>query len=387
MGIPLIPAWLEQVLGVCLALLVLLDVFLTVLYARIGAGILSYRIARAIWLILRGPPRFGPRRGALLSFCGPTILVMVVGFWALALTCGMALIIHPRLGTSVTSISGRTPTDFISALYAGGISMAIVGDSTFEPQTSGFRLLYLLNSLIGISMLSLTLMYLMQVYNALYLRNAFAFKVHLASAETGDAAELIAGLAPEGKFDGGYATLSQLGAEMTGIKESHHFYPVLFYFRFRDPAYSVSRTALVLFDTVTLIKSGLDDVRYAWIKESAALAQLWRASMILVTRLAEAFIPGDLPDPSKQPNEETRERWRRRYFAGLRRLREAGLQTVMDEQSGAELYLTLRARWDGHIKALAPALAYGIEEVDPAGCYPESIEQRPEFRARLRSPG
>jgi hypothetical protein len=42
-------------------------------------------------------------------------------------------------------------------------------------------------------------------------------------------------------------------------KETHHFYPVLFYFRFREPYYSVSRFALVSPDTVTLIKSALDD--------------------------------------------------------------------------------------------------------------------------------
>ncbi len=37
---------------------------------------------------------------------------------------------------------------------------------------------------------------------------------------------------------------------MTGVKESHHFYPVLFYFRFREPFYSVSRSARLALDTV-----------------------------------------------------------------------------------------------------------------------------------------
>jgi len=40
----------EQVAGALLMAVVLLDVFLTVLYARIGTGIISTRLARATWL-------------------------------------------------------------------------------------------------------------------------------------------------------------------------------------------------------------------------------------------------------------------------------------------------------------------------------------------------
>jgi hypothetical protein len=380
----LMAPWLEQTLGALLALFIFIDVFLTVLYARIGAGILSYWIARWIWLLfLQVSTRFSRHAGGPLSFCGPAILVAVIGAWALALACAMGLIIHPKLGTAVVATNGPTPTDFISAIYAGAISMAIVGESNFAPQTSAFRLFYLMNSLAGMSVISVTLMYLMQVYTALLRRNTFGFNVHLASGETGDAAELVAGLAPEGQFDGGYSMLAGFGTELTGIKESHHFYPVLFYFRFQDPAYSVSRVSLVLFDTVTLIKSALDDERYAAIKESAAVTQLWRGCMILVARLAETFLPYDLPDPNRRPDEETRARWRRRYRAALRRLRQAGIQTIADEEAGAGLYCSLRARWDPHVQNLAPALAYRIDEVDPAGCYPESTERRPEFRSRL----
>lgn len=382
----MIPPWVEQTLGALLALFIFVDVFLTVLYARIGAGILSHRIARWIWLLFKHvTTRFSRNPGGPLSFCGPAILVAMVGAWALGLAVAMGLIIHSRLGTSVLATNGPTPTDFISAVYAGAISMSIVGESNFAPQTSAFRVFYLMNSLIGMSIISVTLMYLMQVYTALYRRNSFGFSVHLASAETGDAAELLAGLAPEGQFDAGYSMLAGFGTEVTGVKESHHFYPVLFYFRFRDPAYSVSRVSLVLFDTVTLIKSGLDDERYAAVKESAAVTQLWRGCMILVARLAETFVPDDLPDPNWRPDEETRARWRRRYKAALRRLQQAGIQTIADEAAGAELYCSLRARWDPHVQTLAPALAYKIDEVDPAGCYPESIERRPEFRSRLHS--
>ena len=58
---------------------------------------------------------------------------------------------------------------------------------------------------------------------------------------------------------------------MRAVKESHHFYPVLVYFRFNEPYYRLSRLTTILLDAVTLIKSGLDDEEFASLKESAAV--------------------------------------------------------------------------------------------------------------------
>ncbi len=109
--------WLEPTLGFALMGLVLLDVFSTVLYARIDSGILGFRIARVTWAVFHGISKaFGRRGGLVLPFCGPIILVLVLFVWALILTLGTALIIHPKLGSSVTATTGSTPTDFITAM-------------------------------------------------------------------------------------------------------------------------------------------------------------------------------------------------------------------------------------------------------------------------------
>src|SRR3954452_2030043 len=266
------PGWLEQVMGALLVLLVLADLVLTVLYARAGTGIVGVRLARATWAAFRAVAgALGPRGGDVLAFCGPAILVLLVAAWALALTLGAALVMHPLLGTAITAQSGETPTDFVAAMYAGGSSMAIVGSSDFAPQTGWARILYLFNSLVGMSVVSLTLTYVMQVYAALQRRNALGLKLHLITAETGDAAELVARLGPRGQFSAGYSDVAELGSGMAQTKEAHHFYPLLFYFRFRQPFYSVSRSAFLALDAVTLIRSALDDQRHGWLKESAAV--------------------------------------------------------------------------------------------------------------------
>jgi hypothetical protein len=362
------PPRLEQALGALLVLLVLVDVFLTVLYARLGTSIVTRRVAFLTWwLFHRGSKPFGRRRYVVLSFCGPVVLVLMVGVWALALTVGLALVMQPELGRGIQATSGGTPTDFVSAMHASGSSMAVVGSSDFSPRTSALRLLYLFNSVIGMSVMSLTLTYLLQVYTALHQRNALGLKLHLLAGETGDAAELLARIGPEGKFETTYSNIAELASAMTEVKEAHHFYPVLFYFRFREPYYAVSRFAFVTLDATTLLESALDDERYGWFKRSASVAQLRRAAMVLVTTLEDTFLPGGAPDGPDPPHQQTLERWRHRYGAALVRLREAGIRTIADERVGAELYLSSRAGWDRYVAALAPAMGFDLAEIDPAG--------------------
>lgn len=66
---------------------------------------------------------------------------------------------------------------------------------------------------------------------------------------------------------------------------------MLFFFRFREPYCSVSRTSLPSLDTVSLIESALDNKEYSWLKESAAVEDLWRATRQELRILADDFLP------------------------------------------------------------------------------------------------
>ncbi|HZQ10835.1 MAG TPA: hypothetical protein VFD70_29935 [Anaerolineae bacterium] len=77
--------------------------------------------------------------------------------------------------------------------------------------------------------------------------------------------------------------------------------------------------------------------------------------------LAKTFIPKtDLDAP---PDEQTCKRWKRRYTAGVERIRRAGIKTT---ESGAEQYISLRTQWDRYITLLAPQFAYNLDEIDTA---------------------
>src|SRR5438105_151544 len=147
----------EQVAGAVLGLAILLDVFLTVLYARAGTGLFSNFISRLVATLFRSVAKhFGKMRGAILAYCGPLALLSVVGFWSFFMAVSAGLIIHPYLGTSVKSSSSPNDSNFITALYAGGNSLSIVGTGSYSPQTIAFKIYYIYNSLIGTAVISLT---------------------------------------------------------------------------------------------------------------------------------------------------------------------------------------------------------------------------------------
>ena len=374
---------LELVAGAVIVLLVILDVFFTVLYARIGAGIMSPKIARATWWIFSRAARLSrSQHDKILSFCGPAILVNLLVMWAMLLTLGAGLIIHPALGTSVTVTTGTTPTDFISALYAGGSSMAIVKASDVTPDTDIYRLYFLFNSLLGASIISLTVTYLMQVYNALQRRNTLAYKLFLQTGETNDAAELIAGLGARGSFQCGYTSLADIAVEMTIALEAHHFYPVLFYFRFPRPIYGVAYFTLLALDEVSLIKSALSDEELAWLKESVPVTQLWRSALLLANTQEKRSRQAGAADEAREPSADDVDRWRRRYHAAVRRIREAGIATRPDDDAGAGNYVEMRSQWHHQLMRAMQLMGYSADEIDPMTHDPESSEQRMPFAAR-----
>ena len=67
--------------GAVLMASALLDVFVTVLYARAGTGILSPFVTRGAWRLFRVVARaFGRRAGLVLALCGPAVVVSLILF-------------------------------------------------------------------------------------------------------------------------------------------------------------------------------------------------------------------------------------------------------------------------------------------------------------------
>ena len=347
-----------QVVGTALMLLFLADIFLTVLYARAGTGLLAPRWNRAIWRLLRGVARLaGKRGGTVLTVAGPLIVVSLIGFWSIGLALGASLIIQPELGTAIRPAGGQASTDFVTALLVAGNSLSIVGGGDYSPHTTGTRLLFLLNSLIGASVLSLVLSYLVQVYSALRERNALALAVDLMTDGTGDAAVMLAKLMPKGEAGDATGELGNLVRSLAATKEAHHFYPLLFYFRFEEPLYAVSRFSFVLLDATTLIDTALDRDRYGALAASAPVAAVRRGARLLLETLDSHF-----PTVGNRADAPA-ETWRLRQSYGAAVLTLAGAE-IATRPDGVDGYVAARIAWEPLVGRVAPTLGYAMPEID-----------------------
>ena len=360
----------EAWLGAAVIAAAMFDMLLTILYSRIGqrglsrfgAGVGSVFVARTIWWLLRRvAPVFGRHGRGLLTLAGPLSVLVVLVLWVASLVVGAALLIHPHLGDSIVASNGETPTDFVAALLAGAASLSLGSAGDLVPKSGGMRVLYLIDSVIGALIVALVVSYVMPVYNGLRTRNSLALSLELLSRETSDAEEVVASLGPRGDFAAGQTVLGDLATRMVSVKEAHHFYPLLFFFHTGTAQHSLVRCLRLALDTVSHLQACLDDERYASVKESGSVAQLQRATMLLVETLASTFLPRrmerDVVDEGPQPH------WREQYRRACRRLAEAGIATRSDGEAGARDYERSRAQWDAHVRRMGLYLEH--QEDDP----------------------
>jgi hypothetical protein len=87
-------------------------------------------------------------------------------------------------------------------------------------------------------------------------------------------------LMPAGDSSNARTELGHLVRPLAAVKKAHHLYPLLFYFRFEESLYGVSRFSFVLLDLATPIETTLDRRRYGTLMSSAPLASLRKGASL-----------------------------------------------------------------------------------------------------------
>jgi len=315
--------WLAQVIGMGLVLLAIADIYMTVLYPRGDKGIVSLPLSRGLWQLFRLIARATPKnRNSILSYMGPTLMVVTIVVWILLYLIGFALIYWPALGSEIQMESGETPTDFLAAIYYSGFTFSTLGTGDITPQTNTYRLLMILQALLGFSTLTMTLTYLESVYSQLIQRNVFALNLHQRTARTADAAEMLARFGSSGSFDSSvHQNLTNMTKDLLNILESHHSYPALGYFRMTEVYYALAQMTWVVMDTVTLIRSALNEENYRSLVHSSSVTELEEGGMQFLMELSNSFIPRH---PILASGAE--QMWRERYDHAVQRLETAGIE-------------------------------------------------------------
>jgi hypothetical protein len=352
-------SWLIQCLGIGIILIILVDVYLTVLYPRSGRNTLSLLLSKGIWELFRWLASL-PLKGKqeILSYCGATLLITVVVFWVCSLTLGFALLIWPTLSHGIQASQGQTPTDFATAIYYSGFTLTTLGVGDLIPKTGFWRSITVLEAAIGFSIITATITYLLSVYGALNRRNTFALSLYHRSGNRANAVDLLIGLKGFGRFELATQDISGITRDLLFLLESHHSYPVLHYFRFREARYSLSQMALVSLDLATLIKTALHPQIYQPLIDSSAVAELENGGLDLLSQVANSFLNENVLNQTLQ-----RQDWRQRYYKAVERLQNHNIETVSDLETGADHYVAMREQWDSIVVALAKYMDYSWNDI------------------------
>jgi len=344
-----------QIIGTVLACLALIDIFVTVLHPRVDNSLLSLRVARGVWWLFRAmAQKMRKGRGSFLSYAGPITIVAIISVWVLLLLLGFALIVWPELGSAIQAGQGETPTDFFTAVYYAGFSLATLGTGDLVPQTATYRMLIVLKSILGFSVFTLILSYVTSVYSKLTSRNTFALSLHHRTADTADSAELLARLAADNNIVTLHQDISQIAHDLIHLLESNNSYPVLFYFRYRQTYYTLPRILYLTIDMATLLKTAFDPEKYQAIINSSGAAELWFGGNHMLEEFCRNLIP---KVPTKE--QESREaRWRSHYFQALKRLEAEGIKTISDPETGADSYVAMRYQWASKLEKLIYYMGY-----------------------------
>lgn len=213
--------WVASVVGVALVVLVLSDLFLTLLHPS-GRGRLNRAVMEGVWWLLRRP---GLRRAA--SITGPVGVASVVLLWLLLSIIGWALVYLPFVPGSFSyadDLQPRLRSDLLDAVYISTVTLATLGFGDIVPSTSWLRLLVPVQALTGFAVLTAAVTWIMQLYPALGRRRALASR--LAALRRADASGQLRRLHPASAsalLGGVTAELSRIAVDITHYPETAYF--------------------------------------------------------------------------------------------------------------------------------------------------------------------
>ena len=355
------------VLGLSILLLVVYDVYATILHARGRSGPIGETLNRTIWraarfLAFRFPR---PRRHRLLNVVGPTLLPLLIIVFIALLIVGFALIYYPRMPENFSVQPGVDAADspWMSSLYFSGVTLTTVGYGDIAPRSTGMRLAALFESASGFALISLAITYLITVYRALERKRAVAISFYHQAEEGANVAAFIAHHFVAGQFYGLTTTLRMATRDIQGLLESHVEHPVIHYFHPLEVYKSLPRMLFLSLEICAVIRSCLDEREYAETVNHPEVRTLEASSRhILQALLVSLELERRSRRRKETPFEESR-RWRDRFEQTQAQLKEAEIKMRADEAAAWEFYRARREEWEAQLHRFSRHLGYDWDEI------------------------
>lgn len=266
---------LAAIAGIAIIVAVLLDAFETVVLPRRVQRAFRltswfYRHTWVPWAKLARLIKNPNRRAAFLSYFGPSSLIILLGFWALGLIFGFALVEY-GIGEHVRL--NNEPITFRILLYHSGETFFTLGYGDIVPTSGLARALAVFEAGMGFAFLGVVIGYLPVVYSSFSDRE---LEISLLDSRAGSpptAAELLkrlGGSPNQRTLDRIFRDWERWAAE---VLESQLSYPVLSFFRSQHSNQSWLGALTLMLDVTTLVISGIEGIRPEQAKLTFAMAR------------------------------------------------------------------------------------------------------------------
>lgn len=209
---------LWTVIGAGLILLMLIDVFHTLLYPH-GSGPVGRMIMRGFWLLSRRS------RGRVSTVAAPLAMAAVIAAWASLAAIGWALLYLPHLPEGFVYESGVPQRgDFAEALYVSMVTLSTVGFGEIVAAHPLLRLVAAFQAVTGFGLLTATVTWILQTYPALSRRRALAHHLNLFREAAGP--EGLASLDPPhaaGLLEALARNVASVSIDLLSFHETYYF--------------------------------------------------------------------------------------------------------------------------------------------------------------------
>jgi voltage-gated potassium channel Kch len=209
---------LWTVLGAGLILLMLADVFHTLLYPH-GSGPTGRAIMRGVWLVTK------KLHGRASFVAAPLAMAAVIATWASLAAIGWALLYLPHLPEGFVYGPGVPHhADFAEALYVSLVTLSTVGFGEIVAADPLLRLVSGLQAVTGFGLLTATVTWILQTYPALNRRRALAHQLNLFREAAGP--EGLSALEPvhaAGLLESMAGNVAYVSIDLLAFHETYYF--------------------------------------------------------------------------------------------------------------------------------------------------------------------
>jgi hypothetical protein len=331
-----------RIVGITLVLLVLFDVFKTVIVPRITSRkfrIAPFLLGAVMWPLYKKLALSFSAKNislSLLETFAPISFVVLMMVWLVLMILGFALILFSFRGEITPHIQY-----FNEAIYFAGASVLTIGYGDLVASSPIARFTVLTGALCGLIFMALDISFLFTVQNWLQQREQI---VNTLSSRAGTPASGLVLLLRYKEL----GILSTLGPSFlqweswtASILESHRAYPLLIYFRSSNSRESWLSSMGAMLDAASILLTSVDDVHVG-----EADLFYWLSCTTVQTICKFMNVPSNDGVHIKRED----------YQDGLSVLAEAGYKIRTDERAWNQ-FCARRSGYMGNLIALADAYA------------------------------